>query len=96
MYIYVGYQQNSKITLSGTTFKCVRTLVQKSYCYTPRVSVGVCIQNVRANVKVFKLKPFCVSVCSLTLLIILIKPITTRAYDRHASGDCGTSGCNIT
>ena len=28
----------------------------------------------------------------LTLLIILIKPLTTKAHDRRASGDCGTSG----
>ena len=26
------------------------------------------------------------------MLIILIKPLTTKAYDRRASGDCGTSG----
>ena len=30
--------------------------------------------------------------CILTLLIILIKPLTTKAHDRRASGDCGTSG----
>ena len=24
---------------------------------------------------------------------MLIKPLTTKAYDRRASGDCGTSGC---
>ena len=30
--------------------------------------------------------------CILILLIILIKPLTTKAYDRRASGDCGTSG----
>ena len=28
----------------------------------------------------------------LTLLIILIKPLTTKAHDRRASSDCGTSG----
>ena len=26
------------------------------------------------------------------MLIILIKPLSTKAYDRRASGDCGTSG----
>ena len=26
------------------------------------------------------------------MLIILMKPLTTKAYDRRASGDCGTSG----
>ena len=26
------------------------------------------------------------------MLIILIKPLTTKAYDRRASGDCGTCG----
>ena len=80
--------------------------MQKSYCYTPGVSVGVGVrvgvgvgvgvgvhmQNVRANVKVFEFKSFCIFSCILTLLVILIKPLTTKAYDRRASGDCGTSG----
>ena len=78
--------------------------MQKSYCYTPGVrvsvsvsvrvgvSVGVRMQNVRANVKVLEFKSFCIFSCILTLLIILIKPLTTKAYDRRASGDCGTSG----
>ena len=72
--------------------------MQKSYCYTPgvgvRVSVrvGVHMQNVRANVKVLEFKSFCIFSCILTLLIILIKPLTTKAYHRRASGDCGTSG----
>ena len=35
---------------------------------------------------------FCIFSCILTLVIILIKPITIKAYDRRASGDCGTSG----
>ena len=34
----------------------------------------------------------CIFCCILTLLIILIKPLTTKAHDRRASGDCGTSG----
>ena len=61
------------------------TLVQKTYCYTPGVSicVDVCVsvrmQNVRANVKVFEFQ----SSCILTLLIILIKPLTTKAYHRR-------------
>ena len=50
------------------------------------------MQNVRANVKVLELKSFCIFSCILSLLIILIKPLTTKAYDRRASGDCGTSG----
>ena len=74
--------------------------MQKSYCYTPgvRVSVGVSVrvrvhmQNVRVNVKVMEIESLCIFSCILTLLIILIKPLTTKAYDRRASGDCGTSG----
>ena len=76
--------------------------MQKSYCYTPGVSVGVGVsvrvgvrvhmQNVRANVKVLKFHSFCIFSCILSLLIILIKPLTSKAYDRRASGDCGTSG----
>ena len=66
--------------------------MQKSYCYTPGVSVGVRMQNVRANVRVLEFKSFCIFSCILTLLIILIKALTTKAYDRGASGDCGTSG----
>ena len=50
------------------------------------------MQNVRANVKVLEFKSFCFFSCILSLLIILIKPLTTKAYDRRASGDCGTSG----
>ena len=41
---------------------------------------------------VLEFKYFCIFSCILTLLIILIKPLTTKAYDRRASGDCGTSG----
>ena len=66
--------------------------MQNSYCYTPGVGVGVRMQNVRANVKVLELKSFCIFSCILSLLIILIKPLTTKAYDRRTSGDCGTSG----
>ena len=73
--------------------------MQKSYCYTPgvsvRVGVRVHVQNVRANVKVLKFQSFCIFSCILSLLIILIKPLTTKAYDRRASGDCGTSGVLI-
>ena len=65
--------------------------MQKSYCYTPGVSVGVGVsvrmQNVRANVKVLEFKSFCIFSCILTLLIIPIKPLTSNAYDRRASGD---------
>ena len=73
-------------------------IFSKSYCYPPGVSVrvgvsvGVRMQNVRANVKVLEFKSFCIFSCILTLLIILIKPLTIKAYDRRASGDCGTSG----
>ena len=89
---------------AGHDFKRTCTLVQTSYiimyCYTPGASfcvnvgvrVGVCMQNVRANVKVLEFKSFCVFSCILSLLFILIKPLTTKAYDRRASGDCGTSG----
>ena len=49
-------------------------------------------QNVRANVKVLEFKSFYIFSCILSLLIILTKPLTTKAYDRRASGDCGTSG----
>ena len=38
---------------------------------------------------------FCIFSCILTLLIILIKPLTTKAYDRRASGDFGSSGCPV-
>ena len=54
--------------------------------------VGVRIQNVRANVKVMKFQSLCIFSCILTLLIIQIKPLTTKAHDRRASSDCGTSG----
>ena len=71
---------------------------QKSFCYTPGVgvrvgiSVHVHMQNVRANVKVMKFQSLCIFSCILTLVIILIKPRTTKAHHRRASGDCGTSG----
>ena len=42
--------------------------------------------------KVLEFKSFCIFSGILSLLIILIKPLTTKAYDRSASGDCGTSG----
>ena len=64
--------------------------MQKSYCYSP--GVGVRMQNVRTNVKVMEFQFLCILSCILTLLIILIKPLTTKAYDRSASSDCGTSG----
>ena len=50
------------------------------------------IQNVRANVKVLEFQSFCIFACILGLFIILIKSLTTKAYDRYASGDFGTSG----
>ena len=49
------------------------------------------MQNVRVNVVSLSIFFSCI----LTLLIILIKPLTTKAYDRDASGDCGTSGCKV-
>ena len=57
--------------------------MQKSYCYTPGVSIGVRMQNVRANVKlkVLEFKTFCIFSCILSLLIILIKPLTAKSYD---------------
>ena len=64
--------------------------MQKSYCYTP--GIGVHMQNVGANVNVLKFQSFCIFSCILSLLTILIKPLTTKAYDRRAYGDCGTSG----
>ena len=42
---------------------------------------------IRANVKVMEFQSLCIFSCILTLLIILIKPLTTKAYDRRASGD---------
>ena len=58
----------------------LRTLVQKSYCYTHgvSVSVGVRMQNVRANVKVMKFQSLCIFSCILTLLIKLINPHTKK------------------
>ena len=50
------------------------------------------MQNDRANVKVLKFLIFCIFSCILTLLIILIKPLRSKAYDRCASGYCGTPG----
>ena len=35
-------------------------LARLHYCYTPGVSVGVCMQNVRANVKVLEFQSFCI------------------------------------
>ena len=52
-------------------------------------------KNVRVNVKVMEFQSLCIFSCILTLLIILIKPLTTKAHDRRASGDCGTSGSNF-
>ena len=45
------------------------------------------MQNVRANVKVMEFQSLCIFSCILTLLIILIKPPTTKAHNRRASGD---------
>ena len=50
------------------------------------------MQNVRANVKVMEFQFLYIFSCILTLLIILIKPLTTKAYDKRTSDDCGTSG----
>ena len=72
--------------------------MQRSYCYTPGVgagvgvSVGVRMQNVRTNVKVMEFQSLFIFPYILTSLIILIKPLTTKAHYRRASGDCGTSG----
>ena len=49
--------------------------------------VRVRMQNVRANVKFMKFQSLCIFSCILTLIIILIKPRTTKAHDRRASGD---------
>ena len=46
------------------------------------------MQNVWANVKVMEFQSLCILPCILTLVIILIKPLTTKAHDRRASGDC--------
>ena len=43
------------------------------------------MQNVRANVKVLKLKSFCIF-----LVYHTNKAIETKAYDRRASRDFGT------
>ena len=43
------------------------------------------MQNVGANVS--RGISVCIFSCILTLLTILIKPLTTKAYDRRASGD---------
>ena len=77
---------------------CLHFSAEELYCYmyTPGVRVGVsvrvCMQNVRANVKVMEFQSLFIFCCILTLLIILIKPLTTKAHDRRASGECGTSG----
>ena len=62
-------------------------------CVSVRVRVSVHMQNVRAKVKVLEFKNLFYS-CILTSFIILIRPLTTKTYDRCASGDCGTSGFN--
>ena len=75
------------------SFKRACTLMQKSYdSHTPGICVGVHMQNVSANVRVLQIQSFCIFSCILTLLIMLIKPLRTKTYDRCASGDCGTSG----
>ena len=56
------------------------------------VGIGVHMRNVRANANVLEFKSFCIFSCTLTLLIVLIKPLTTKAYDSCASCDCGTFG----
>ena len=68
--------------------------MQKSYCYTVgvrvRVDVSVHVQMLGRMLKSWNFS-LCIFSCILTLLIILIKPLTTKAHDRRASGDCGTS-----
>ena len=88
------FSQSNNPWEKQTIYLCACTLVQKSYCYIPGVHVGVSVrvQNVRANVKDMEFQSLCIFCCILTLLIILIKPYTTKAHDRGASGDCGTSG----
>ena len=54
--------------------------------------VCVHMENVRANAKVLEFQSFCIFSFILTLFIILIKPFTTKDYERCASGDRGTSG----
>ena len=57
----------------------------------PGVDVDVHMQNVRSNVKVLERQCLSVFLLHLTLLTLLIKPFSTKAYGRHASGDCSTS-----
>ena len=38
-------------------WKILLARVQKPYCYTPGICVGVYMENVRANVKVLKFQP---------------------------------------
>ena len=58
----------------------------KSYRYTPGIGVsvsirvGIHIQNVRANVKVYEFQSFCISSCILAMFILLIKSLTTKAH----------------
>ena len=73
--------------------------MQKSYCYTPGVGLRVGV-SVRVGVhkmlgqmlKSWNFSLYVFFSCTLSLLIILIKPLSTKTYDRCASGDCGTSG----
>ena len=60
----------------------------------PLVSVSVSASTGKMLGQMIKSRNFSLSVfflCILTLLIILIKPLTTKAYDRCISDDCGTS-----
>ena len=66
--------------------------MQKCYCYTPGVGVCVGVNNGVHKMLGQMLKSICISSFILTLLIILMKPLSTQAFDRRASGDCGTSG----
>ena len=90
----------------GMHSHCTVLIAEKTTCSTARVQSVWVRQVTRTSLQrkrkiwmmMRKIKDSCHHVmklwwnCILTLLIILIKPLTTKAYDRRASGDCGTSG----
>ena len=70
--------------------------MQKNYCYTlESASASASACKMLGQMLVMKFQSLCIFSCILTLLIILIKPLTTKAHDRHASGDIGTSGLSF-
>ena len=99
MFSIIDSKNNTKMLLKHLAYEVFQrncTLVQKSYCYTPSVRIYVSMQNVRANVKVLEFRSFCILSCILTLFIILIKPLTIKAYGSHTASDCGISCSTIT